>query len=104
MIKRFFFVVLAALAALVVAGAALYASVGKSGLLLLYVKYALHQDYGPTQPTAWQSGPDASGECSPPFAPCVQDCPGSRAWSHSLRRASDRRPAPDLPDPHRRRL
>ena len=52
MIKRFFFVVLAALAALVVAGATLYASVGKSGLLLLYVKYALHQDYGPTQPTA----------------------------------------------------
>ncbi len=66
MIKRFFFVVLAALAALVVAGAALYASVGKSGLLLLYVKYALHQDYGPTQPTAWQSGPDASGDKRPP--------------------------------------
>ena len=30
------------------------------------MKYALHQDYGPTQPTAWQSGPDASGDKRPP--------------------------------------
>ena len=60
MIKPILKGALALLAVLIVAGATLYATIGKSGLLLLYVKYALHQEYGPTQPTVWQAGPDSA--------------------------------------------
>lgn len=39
--------------------AAFYAVGGRAGVLLLTVKYWMHQDYAPTREVAWQAGPSA---------------------------------------------
>jgi arylsulfatase A-like enzyme len=54
MIKR---VAWGLLALLVVGAAAFYAVGGRAGVLLLTVKYWLHQDYAPTREVVWLAGP-----------------------------------------------
>ena len=44
-------------ALLILAGVGFYAIGGASGALLLYVKFVLRKDYGPTQEVRWQAGP-----------------------------------------------
>ena len=46
-------------ALLLIAAAGYYAVGGRVGLMLLAVKYFIHQDYGSTQPVGWQAGPGA---------------------------------------------
>ncbi len=46
-------------ALLVVVAVAFYAVGGRAGVLLLTVKYWLHQDYAPTREVVWQAGPAA---------------------------------------------
>lgn len=55
---------LVALAVLGVAG--FYAVGGRTGALLLYVKYVLRQEYAPSREVAWQQGPTAAGPASRP--------------------------------------
>ena len=54
MIKR---IAIGLLALLLLAGAGFYAIGGASGALLLYVKFVLRKDYGPTQEVNWKAGP-----------------------------------------------
>jgi arylsulfatase A-like enzyme len=55
MLKR---IAWALLAFLLVATLAFYAVGGRPGVLLLFVKYVMHQQYAPTQEVRWQAGPD----------------------------------------------
>ena len=54
MIKR---LAIGLLAFLLLAGAGFYAIGGASGALLLYVKFIMRKDYGPTQEVNWKAGP-----------------------------------------------
>ena len=54
MMKR---IAIGILALLLLAGAGFYAIGGASGAVLLYVKFVLRKDYGPTQEVSWQAGP-----------------------------------------------
>jgi arylsulfatase A-like enzyme len=54
MMKR---IALGFLALLVLAVGGFYAVGGASGAMLLYVKYVMHKDYGPTQEVNWKPGP-----------------------------------------------
>ena len=56
MIKR---VAWAGLALLVLAGLGFYAVGGRTGVLLLAVKYVMHKDYAPPRDITWQAGPAA---------------------------------------------
>lgn len=55
MLKR---IAWALLALLSVATLAFFAVGGRPGVLLLYVQYVMHQQYGPTQEVRWQKGPE----------------------------------------------
>jgi ABC-type dipeptide/oligopeptide/nickel transport system permease component len=55
MLKR---IAWALLAFLLVATLAFYTVGGRPGVLLLFVKYVMHQQYAPTQEVRWQAGPD----------------------------------------------
>lgn len=58
------------LALLLVGTVAFYAVGGRMGLVLLSVKYIMHQDYAPTREVAWQAGP-ATAPSAPRRAPNV---------------------------------
>jgi arylsulfatase A-like enzyme len=59
----------AALALLLVGGIAFFAVGGRTGVLLLVVRFWLHQDYAPTREVNWQSGP------APGSAPAAKRAP-----------------------------
>ena len=54
------------LALALLAAAGFYAIGGRSGALLLYVKYVLRQEYGPSRAVTWQQGPGAAGQAVRP--------------------------------------
>jgi arylsulfatase A-like enzyme len=58
MLKR---IAWAFLALLLMAALAFYAVGGRPGVLLLYIKYVMHQEYAPTQKVSWQAGPTQPG-------------------------------------------
>lgn len=55
-----------AVAVAVLGVAGFYAVGGRTGALLLYVKYVLRQEYAPSREVAWQQGPTAAGPASRP--------------------------------------
>ena len=58
MIKR---LALAAVALAVLGAAGFYAVGGRTGALLLYVKYVMRQEYAPSREVTWQQGPATAG-------------------------------------------